>query len=180
MAAVGERISYRSLEQIATQARPYPVPMLRGAESALVLFAAAFLGHNDAIHFAQQSGLRATCVDTDAERLEEMRALYAKCPGWEFVEADAWTYAEAARREDVTFDVVSLDPFTGDAMERVLQSLELWTALANDVVIVGTDAGIPDDLIPYGWVSWGYVNRSAGAEWLILARSGDDGKWGPG
>ena len=161
-------VTYPTLEHVAMEARPYPVDVLADAETGLVLFAAAFQGHNDAIHFAK-AGIRTVCVDTDGERLEQMAELYPA--DWEFLTLDAFWFADHARRHGRTWDVVSLDPFTGDAMARVRAELELWTAIAERAVIVGVEHGVPEALIPLGWQARGYVLRSEHAEWLTLERS---------
>ena len=126
-----DTVTYRTLEHVAGQARPYPAHLLEGCESGLVLFSAAFLGHNDAIHFAE-AGLVTTCIDTDADRLHEMRELYPE--QWAFVNTDAYAYAEAARHEELTWDAVSVDTFTGPMTRRSLDSLELWCSLAERLV----------------------------------------------
>lgn len=162
-------VTYETLEAVALEARVYPADLLAGCETGLVLFSAAFLGHNDAIHFAI-SELETTCVDTDRDRLEQMRELYPE--HWAFVAADAWTYAQTAAELGSTWDVVSLDPFTGDAMRRVLEDLELWTSIANRLVIVGTTTlGTAFADIPAGWRSAGRVERAQGVYWLILERA---------
>src|SRR3990172_9872911 len=111
-----------TLEHVAMQARPYPTELLEGCETGLVLFAAAFLGHNDAIHFAE-AGITTSCVDIDSEGLAEMRELYPD--SWAFVTVDAWHFAEACASEGVQWDAVSVDTFSGDATRRSLDSLEL-------------------------------------------------------
>jgi hypothetical protein len=75
------------LEAVSRVARPFPAWLLNGCETGLCLFAAAFLGHNDAIHFAR-AGIQTTCVDKDAARIEKMIDLYPR--DWEFLTTDAW------------------------------------------------------------------------------------------
>ena len=125
-------VTYATLEHVAEQARPYPAHLLDGCETGLCLFAAAFLGHNDAIHFAE-AGLHTTCIDIDEDRLGEMRELYPS--EWEFAVFDAWDYA---RRP-------ALGPYLGRRLGRhvywlahgyALVSLELWMAIANRLVTV--------------------------------------------
>lgn len=154
------------LARIAADARPFPFQLLEECETGLCLFAAAFHGRNDAIHFAM-SGVRTTCVDRDGSRLADMRAVYPE--DWAFVEADAWTYAEAARREEVVWDAVCVDPFTGDAMDRSMETIDLWLSLARRVAIIGTTT------FPYAppalWnvrVKW--VRRAQGVYWMALER----------
>lgn len=150
------------------EARPYPTHLLEGCETGLVLFAAAFLGHNDAIHFAE-AGLETTCVDLDAERLQ--RAMEPLYPAeWLFFPMDAWNYAECACREGVSWDVVSCDTWTGDLMHRSLDSLDLWCSLARKAVTVTLTVGATYTL-PEGWVDSELYERAPGVYWLVLTRA---------
>jgi hypothetical protein len=152
------------LDAISRQARPYPADMLPEGGTGLCLFAAAFLGHNDAIHFARAE-MKATCVDVDEPRLREMCALYPD--DWSFRLMDAWQYAETYPVREA-YDVVSVDTFTGDATDRSLQSLELWCSLATKAVTV-TIAHGQDYTTPTGWRP-SLFQRSAIADWLVLRR----------
>jgi len=154
VAAIEENAT--ELARLCAQARPFPFEALEGCETGLCLFAAAFGGVNDAVHFAM-SGLRTTCVDRDGEALERMRAAYPE--DWSFVDADAWTFAEAARSEELSWDAVCVDPFTGDAMVRALETLELWRALADRVLIVGNTTVVP--------VPGRNVRRAPGVYWNV-------------
>jgi hypothetical protein len=176
-------VTYPTLEHVAMQARPYPAHLLEGCETGLCLFAAAFLGHNDAIHMAE-AGLRVTCVDTDALRLHEMMSLYPS--DWQFITADAWSFAHdqgAEHRDTLTYrhwaaapgipirwDVVSVDTFTGDAMQRSLESLPLWCSLARKAATVTHTDGASYQT-PAGWRS-SLVERATGVNWLVLERMG--------
>lgn len=151
------------LEHIAQEARPYPADRLEGCETGLVLFAAAFLGHNDAIHFAE-AGLQTTCVDIDGERLEEMAVIYPLT--WDFLCDDAWEFAVSARDSGWQWDAVSVDTFTGSAMDQSLESLELWCSLARKLVT----ATITIDRRwrnPDGWRS-SHFQRAGEVYWLVL------------
>lgn len=163
MAVRVSRVTYPSLEHVAMEKRPYPAELLEDCETGLVLFAAAFLGHNDAIHFAE-AGVRTTCVDVDEPRLEEMRTLY-RDPEWSWVVGDAWEYARKVRDAGQRFDAVSVDTFTGAATDRSLANLEAWTSIANRVVIA-TAIGTHFD-IPPGW-SGRLRRRSDTVDWLVL------------
>jgi hypothetical protein len=158
-------VTYPTLEHVAMEARPYPAHVLEGCETGLVLFAAAFLGHNDAIHFAE-AGIRTTCIDTDEVRLREMKALYPDT--WTFLPVDAWTFAEAARDMDTMWDVVSLDPFTGDTMQRVLDDLQLWADLARKALIVGSTTLAVE--YPKGFRPSAPTVRASSVYWLVLTR----------
>lgn len=166
MGAVATPISYSSLEQIGDVARPYPAQYLEACRTGLCLFGAAYLGHNDAVHFYEH-GLATTVVDTDSERLEAMRDLYPDA--WSFVSVDAWEYAHAAAREEVSWDAVSVDCFTGDAELRVLEDLALWASIAREVVTVTITDG-KRFVTPPGWAS-GWHLRSPGVYWLVLRRA---------
>jgi hypothetical protein len=155
-----------TLEHVAMDAKAFPREKLEGCETGLVLFAGAFLGTNDAIHFAS-AGIPTVCVDTDRDALERMRDLYPEM--FEFVQADAWQYAEAARDLGLTWDAVSVDTWTGDASARSMESLELWTAIAERLV-VATIANTDTWITPEGWSAWTQT-RSERAAWLILERA---------
>jgi hypothetical protein len=158
-------ITYPTLEHVAMEARPYPSHLLEGCETGLVLFAAAFLGHNDAIHFAE-AGLRTTCIDNDGTRLREMRALYPS--EWNFFNYDAWEYARECSYDEVEWDAVSADTFTGSATRRSLDSLELWCSLARKLVTVTYTAGEAYE-VPDGWKGE-LFERATNVYWLVLTR----------
>lgn len=159
-------VTYPTLEHVAMAARPYPSDLLEGCSAGLALFSAAFLGHNDAVHFAE-AGMRGTCVDINGERLAEMRDLYPA--DWDFIEDDAWKFAERMRSGQFTWDAVSADTFTGSAMRRSLKSLPLWCSLARKVVTVTITAGALY-LVPDGWRAWHY-ERATGVSWVVLERA---------
>lgn len=149
----------------------YPVHLLEGCRTGLCLFAAAFLGLNDAAHF-EEAGVQTTCVDTDAERLGQMSFYYPR--DWKFIPYDAWEFARGAREltgPPAQWDAVSVDPFTGDTMDAVLWSLDLWTSLARKFVTVGMPAGarLAGDAGP-DWKA-SILPRSATASWLVLERA---------
>jgi hypothetical protein len=165
---MGARVTReRELVRIAQVARPYPVDLLEGCETGLVLFAAAFLGVNDAVHFAE-AGLETTCVDTDLERLTAMAQLYPR--SWRWHPGDAWEYAAKRFERGDTFDAVSVDTFTGDAELRSLASLDLWTGIANRVVTVTLTGEPPPP--PEGWKD-SLFERADGVYWLVLERGAD-------
>ena len=159
-------LTYPTLEHVAMNARPYPAELLKGCETGLVLFAAAFLGHNDAIHFAE-AGLRTTCIDVDGRRLIEMSALYPD--DWLFLQWDAWKFADASYAKGMSWDVVSADTFSGDAMRRSLDSFELWCSLAHKVVTATYVAGEAYE-VPDGWQG-SLFERATNVYWLVLERT---------
>jgi hypothetical protein len=154
------------LDKISEVARPYPADLLPEGGTALALFAAAFLGHNDAIHFARKD-MQATCVDIDRDRLMEMAALYPD--DWFFFQGDAWTWAEDFAALGSQFDVVSVDTFTGEAMERSLLSLPLWCSIARQMVTATLVNGSPY-VVPAGWRAHLYPRTDA-VSWLVLQRA---------
>ena len=159
-------VTYPTLEHVAMQARPYPTHLLEGCETGLCLFSAAFLGHNDAVHFAE-AGLLTTCVDSDGERLREIQELYPE--EWGFFEDDAWEFAERWL-DTVKWDVVSVDTFTGEVEQRSLKSLGLWCALAEKAVTVTvTNQQLGTYTVPVGWTDSLYA-RTAGVFWLVLQK----------
>lgn len=161
-------VSYPTLEHVAMQQRPYPTHVLEGAETGLVLFAAAFLGHNDAIHFAE-AGVCCHCVDSDGPRLAEMAQLYPD--DWNWAIDDVWKFGRDAWDNDETWDVVSLDPFTGDTMELVLDDLQLWSELARKALVVGSTRLLPPSQHPDGFRPTAPMIRTAGVYWLVFERA---------
>ena len=158
------------LDSISLEARDYPADMLEDCETGLLLFAAAFLGVNDAIHFARKQTV-CTCVDTNPERLGRMEALYP--PDWSFVEQDAWEFAEAARASGTGWDAVSVDTFTGMATHRSLGTLDLWCSLARKCLTVTIVEGLPYE-VPAGWRQSVFPRDGRfGAAWLVLRKNDD-------
>jgi hypothetical protein len=155
------------LDEISKRARPYPAHLLQDCGSGLVLFAAAFQGHNDAIHFARHQ-LITTCVDTDGERLAGMRELYP--PDWSFTVADAWEYAQHAYAVGASWDAVSVDTFTGADTARSLDSLDLWLSVARKVVTCTITPLEWRDFARAGWLTYTW-ERSEIASWLVLEKT---------
>lgn len=142
----------------------YPRHLLQGCETALVLFAAGFHGRQDAIWIAD-AGLTATCVDVDAERLQEMADMYPE--DWKFVAGDAFEFAAAAT--GYQWDIVSLDPFT-NLIQDCADLLPLWCHLARRAVVLGTTGGT-SFVSPAGWRVTEELPRSAfngGVFWTVL------------
>lgn len=143
------------------KSHPYPTWVLGGCESALIVFAAEFGGMNDAAWIVD-AGLRATCVDINADRLKAMRANY---PGdWDYVCQDAYTFTSPQQ-----YDVVSLDPFTHH-FQRCADNIEAWCRLARRAVIIGT--GTDTTIVsPAGWHQTDCVKRTSyqgGVFWTVL------------
>jgi hypothetical protein len=155
------------LDRISRNATPYPGDMLPQGGTGLCLFAAAFLGVNDSIHMARKD-MTVTCVDHDADRLNEMAGLYPD--DWTFHTGDAWEFAHHAWSEGRRWDVVSVDTFTGGDTRRSLRQLDQWCDLANRAV-TATVANVQTNHVysPDGW-RMSFYPRSPIASWLVLRR----------
>lgn len=154
-----------TLEQVRAQAAPdlYPRHVLVGCEDALVLFAAAWHGKQDAVWIAE-AGLTATCVDLDVDRLTEMAEAYP--PDWQFVDMDVFDYANRAER---LWDVVSIDAPT-NLFDRSAELLPLWCLLARKAVVVGCGKQTVF-VTPTGWERTDVVHRSnfqGGVYWAVF------------
>jgi hypothetical protein len=160
-------VAYPTLEHVAQEARPYPTELLKGAETGLCLFSAAFMGHNDVIHFALED-VQTTCVDIDGEKLAALRALYPA--DWDFLCRDAWELAAEAAAEGTSWDVVSADTFRGNATERSLSDLSVWCRIANRAVLATLEIG-QTYVVPDGWKASTF-QRNSEVFWLILTRDG--------
>lgn len=146
----------------------YPRDILIGCESALVVFASAFMGRQDAIWMAD-AGLTATCVDHDPVTLRRMQALYPA--GWEFVEADAYRFAEETGGQ---WDVVSVDSPTGEAFVRCAGLLPTWCDLARRAVVLGCGKEGHALEAPGGWTMTRFMRRSSfegGVYWAVFERA---------
>lgn len=152
---------------VVERLHPYPVWALKGCETALIVFAAEFRGMNDAAWIVD-AGLRATCLDINTAKLEEMSVHYPD--DWEFITADAYDFAgECAGSDMYRWDVVSLDPFTNH-FARCAENIDVWCRLARRAVIVGTGT---DTVIvsPPGWIQTDCVKRTdyqGGVFWTVL------------
>ena len=141
----------------------YPVHLLDGCETALVLFSAAFWGRQDAWHLAE-SGLEGTCVDLDWRKLREMAEVYP--PDWQFVTADVFDYAH---QHEGGWDVVSADPFTNQ-MDETAAMIDVLCSLADRLVVLGTGRETKVEA-PDGWAVTERIKRSAftgGIYWTVL------------
>jgi hypothetical protein len=158
-------VTSKTYEQINQKAQPYPAHLLPEGGTALALFSAGFHGWNDVIHMARK-GMDVDCVDTDGIRLEEMEAVYPEA--WRFHWNDAWMFAEAAAAEGKKWDVVSVDPFMGDAAEKAWKTVVLWSSLATNLVTLTVDPSRPI-WAPFGWSAYLFP-RSKRASWMVLHR----------
>jgi len=156
----------RTFREIELNAQPYPAFLIPSEGTALALFAAGFLGWNDVIHFTRKK-LTVDCVDTDKDKLWEMATIYPE--GHAFHVDDAWQFAERAFVADCQWDVVSVDTFLGEACQRSLNSLDLWTGIARRLVTVTMPANldVAELKMPDGWLGWQFP-RSSRAAWLVM------------
>lgn len=159
-----------TLQAVRASASPdlYPRHLLPGCESALVLFAAAWHGKQDAVWMAE-AGLATTCVDTDQEKLLEMALVYPD--DWQFVEADVFEYVLRTERQ---WDVVSIDCPT-NLFDRCAELLPLWCRVARKAVVLG--CGIDTVIVvPEGWLTGARMHRSnfnGGVCWAVLQKLTD-------
>ncbi len=155
-----------TFDHVNHNAGPYPANLLREGGTALSLFSAGFHGENDVIHMTRKA-MVITCVDTDRDKLWEMANIY---PGvMEYHVEDAWDFAARWSHAGRTWDVVSVDPFMGDAAERVWESMWLWSSLANKLITVTVDPKQPV-WAPSGWMAYLFP-RSPRASWMVLRRA---------
>ena len=157
----------RNMADIRDDPFRFPRSALRGAQTALCMFAAEWHGRQDAYWLAE-AGITATCVDLNGQKLEDMRRVYPQ--GWEFVTSDAFEFP-ADRR----FDVVTADPFTGEAMDRCHQLMPRWCGMADRTVIMGSTAAqvLRKRHIPGGWEITDMLKRSdwgGGVFWTVVTR----------
>jgi hypothetical protein len=142
----------------------FPCHLLEGQETGLVVFAAGFYGMHDAYWMAE-AGMRAVCIDVDAEKLAVMERIYAD--DWEFVEADAFDFVEAMIG---TYDVVTVDPGS-NWFERVADLTDLWCSRANRAAVIGAGVGTKDMRAPEGWKVTDVRRRSnhlGGVFWVVM------------
>lgn len=145
----------------------YPREILSECGDALVLFAAGFLGRQDAFWIAD-AGLTAVCVDARLKPLHEMAAVYPA--DWQFVIGDV--YELAAFDALATADLVSIDCPSGH-FDRCADMVAVWCALARRYVVLGTSLDIELEL-PDGWVEVERRYRSdfaGGTYWAVLKRA---------
>jgi hypothetical protein len=157
-----------TLEQVRKGAAPaiYPRQALVGCADALVLFAAAFHGQQDAVWIAE-AGMTATCVDIDADKLSEMSDAYPT--HWDFVTGDVF---EFALRTEKWWDVVSID-CPSNLFARCAELVPLWCRIARRTVILGTDRRTSIDP-PDGWTLGEKLHRSGnygGVYWAVLEKA---------
>ena len=150
-----------TLEDLRIEDMSFPHSVLAGCETALCVFAAGFLGRQDAFWVAD-AGLRATVVDSDPMMVKQMRKMYP--PSWDWRIIDAYRFAT-----DEEWDVVTLDPWTNQ-FQLCADHLPAWCRMARHAVVLGT--GIDTDVVaPPGWEITDVRQRSdydGGVFWTVL------------
>lgn len=149
----------------------FPNPrVFHGCETALCLFTAEWLGQQD-VYWLAKAGLVGDCVDLQFDKLVEMQALYPE--GWRFHKADVYDFAAEAEEQGRKWDVVTLDPWTGQ-FEKCADLIGLWTALARRVVVLGHgNYRLPPPAPPEGWAVRDVMKRSdfkGGVYWYVMER----------
>lgn len=118
--------------------RAYPIDVLSGLRSGLLLFGAGFYGATDGIRFLDAGLIDVSVVDLDSMRLGVMRALYPST--WTFVIGDVWDWLREAREGGMKWDIVSLDPPSDIAESKVAEMLKGAEAVSNRFVVCGASA----------------------------------------
>jgi hypothetical protein len=153
-------IAARRLEIRATANYEYPVHLLEGCETGLLLFGAGFLGRNDGIHFLD-AGLRCHVVDSDNEKLTEMESIYPDT--WTFECADVFDFITYTGRR---WDAVSVDPPLA-LMLGCMNRRHKFIALAAKVLVIGTRTWDDAHRDLPNWKSELEMTRNAHAKWKI-------------
>jgi hypothetical protein len=71
--------------------------------------------------------------------------------GWRFEDSDAFGFRDISVTNGLTWDVVTADPFTGQAMDRCHRELAEWCKLANNAVVMGSTIIQQVERAPAGW-----------------------------
>lgn len=121
-----------TLEEVGDPAdKSFPLNALRGSKTALVLFAQAWYGMQDA-SFVARAGLTATCVDHQDHNFADMARLYPD--GWEFERADVYEFVARTRRR---WDVITVDCPSAH-FQRCADLLPTFCRIARKAVVLGT------------------------------------------
>ncbi len=126
-----------TLAELAAGAPPalFPVDLLRGAQSAIAFYSAAFYGHNDVIHL-HRAGVQAIALnDIDEKKLAYMRSIYPTCT--ELLVGDAAATAQRLLEQKRAFDIVVCDPFTNVTPLMVTDLFPVFRGLATRWYIFG-------------------------------------------
>jgi hypothetical protein len=123
----------------------FPNPQVfQGCETALCLFSAEWLG-------------------------QQMEAIYPD--GWRFHTADAYEFARHAANQGRAWDVLTMDPWTGQ-FDKCAQLIDLWTAITRRVIVLGHgNYRLPAPAAPAGWRTLDVIKRSdfkGGVYWYVM------------
>jgi hypothetical protein len=142
-----------------------------GCETALCLFSAEWLGRQD-VYWLAKAGIDVTCIDLNGEKLERMEQMYPE--GFKYIQGDAYDFAEMALEQRQEWDVVTLDPWTGQ-FDQCAKLIDTWTKLARKVVILGHgNYRLSAPEAPEGWKHTLTIKRSdfkGGINWLVYERA---------
>ena len=162
---------FRSIEHLYCGS-VYPGPdRFEGCADALCLFSAEWHGRQD-VYWLAKYGLATTCVDLNGAKLQQMADVYPN--RFDFTVCDVFEFAEYAVEDGQSWDVVTLDPWTGQ-FEKCAAMIGTWTALARRVVVLGHgNYRLPEPVAPDGWQLAEKIRRSdfkGGVNWLVFARA---------
>ena len=130
------------------------------------LLAVAFAGAPGAAP-AQSGADYFSVVDTDGNGRVSLPEFLERM-SWAFRQMDAFEFISTT---EVTYDVVTADPFTGETMERCHRDLLSFCRLARHAVVMGSTAAQPIHRAPEGWRITDTVHRSdfgGGVFWTVL------------
>lgn len=131
--------------------------------SALMLFGAAFGGRNDCCFVRADGVPEVTVVDTDRPAMIRMRDEGLYPFDWRYVDQDAFYFTSASIQRGRTYDLVSLDPFTGAAMEACHDlGWHHFARIANKMIVMGAEP----ERIPPPTVE--VIPRSDIAVWWVI------------
>jgi len=140
-------------------------------QTALCIFCAEWLGMQDA-YWVARAGLVGECVDTNGEKLAEMKLRYPD--DWQFHTADAYEFAQEAVEDGRQWDMLTLDPWSGQ-FEKCADLMDTWTTLARKVVVLGHgNYRLEVPQAPSGWKLATSIKRTdfkGGVFWLVFARA---------
>lgn len=145
------------LDEVRERAGVFPTWVAEDASTAACFFSAAFMGVNAEVHLTTAGSV--LCVDTDQERLDEMRALYP--PTYHFIRSDAFRALDSLQGQH--FDVVTADPFT-NLMRPCLDRLSDFRAISGKLVL-GITPEMADEALARGAVE--VMPRSIKAAWAV-------------
>lgn len=155
----------------------FPVELLRPEDSAICFFVAAFGGRQD-LHYLRLAGLKdVIAIDNDSEKLHALIPQYPK--DWTFSDDDGFAairdIAAKIASPAVAADVITLDPWTGDMTQRVIDHLPVLSRLAKRVLVVGV--GVEQEKAARAALAgrdWPIIEtrpRSALASWVVARRA---------